>query len=153
MNLGIVELYVLLHIKYAGVEYPNMISKISGLSINEINRSISNLLEEGMIERDEGSSIKRKEARFKKAKEVHKHHSYYKLSRKGKIFVRKMNANWLKNYFENLIGSNAFNFILNDKKADSQLIEKMIENKIITKNRRRTKFCYALAYFLMKHIG
>ena len=151
--MNVVEIYILLHLKYAGVEYAKMISKITGLELNEINNAIKNLVSHGLIERDEGKAIKRKEARFKKAKEVHKHHSYYRLSRNGKIFVRKMNGAWLKKYFKNLIGGNALDFILSNEKFEDQLIEKMVENKIITKNKRRTKFCNSLAYFISKHIG
>ena len=64
-----------------------------------------------------------------------------------------MNGAWLKKYFKNLIGGNALDFILSNEKFEDQLIEKMVENKIITKNKRRTKFCNSLAYFISKHIG
>ncbi len=93
--MNVVEIYILLHLKYAGVEYAKMISKITGLELNEINNAIKNLVSHGLIERDEGKAIKRKEARFKKAKEVHKHHSYYKLTEEGKIMVRNMDEKWL----------------------------------------------------------
>ena len=88
--MNVIELYIMLHLKYAGVEYAKMISKISGLPLEDINNAIKNLMEEGFIERDEGKAIKRKEARFKKAKEVHKHHSYYKLTEKGKVTLRNL---------------------------------------------------------------
>ena len=66
--MNVVEIYILLHLKYAGVEYAKMISKITGLELNEINNAIKNLVSHGLIERDEGKAIKRKEARFKKSK-------------------------------------------------------------------------------------
>ena len=78
-----VHLYVLAHLKRAGVDYAKMMAKVSGLSIELINDAIGDLLELGLVERDSGSAIKRSKARFKKAFEVHKHHTYYRLSRKG----------------------------------------------------------------------
>ena len=121
--MNLVELYIMLHLKYAGIEYSKMISKISGLPINEVNNEIRKLMNNGIIERDEGKVVKRKEARFKKSYEVHKHHTYYKLTDKGKHTLREMDEKWFKNYFEN-VGR--------------------IENK---------KFAKILAYFIGKHIG
>ena len=90
-----IELYIMFHLKYAGVEYAKMISKMTGLELNEVNNAIKNLISYGLVERDEGKAIKRKNARFKKAKEVHKHHSYYKLTEKGKIMLRSIDEEWI----------------------------------------------------------
>ena len=98
-----VHLYVLVHLKKARVDYAKMMAKISGLPIELINDAIKDLMELGLIERDSGSAIKRSRARFKKAFEVHKHHTYYRLSRKGELFVRSINEKWLKRYFNSLI--------------------------------------------------
>jgi len=97
-----VHLYVLTHLKRAGVDYAKMMAKVSGLSIELINDAIGDLLELGLVERDSGSAVKRSRARFKKAFEVHKHHSYYKLSREGELFVRSIDERWLKRYFNGL---------------------------------------------------
>jgi predicted transcriptional regulator len=78
-------------------------AKVSGLPLELINDAIVDLLEIGLIERDPGSAIKRSKARFKKAFEVHKHHTYYRLSREGELFVRSIDGSWLKDYFNALL--------------------------------------------------
>jgi len=97
-----VHLYVLAHLKKAGVDYTKMMAKISGLPLELIEDAIQDLIEIGLIERDSGSAIKRSKARFKKAFEVHKHHTYYRLSREGELFVRSIDERWLKRYFNGL---------------------------------------------------
>ena len=98
-----VHLYVLSHLKRAGVDYAKMMAKVSGLPLELINDAIGDLLEIGLIERDPGSAIKRSKARFKKAFEVHKHHTYYRLSREGELLVRSIDGSWLKEYFNSLL--------------------------------------------------
>lgn len=78
-----VHLYVLAHLKKAGVDYAKMMVKMSELPLSLIEDAIRDLMEAGLVERDSGSAIKRSKARFKKAFEVHKHHTYYRLSREG----------------------------------------------------------------------
>ena len=46
--MNIAELYILLHLKYAGIEYAKMISKISGLPLEDVNDSIKNLMNKGI---------------------------------------------------------------------------------------------------------
>ncbi|WP_457741302.1 DUF2250 domain-containing protein [Thermococcus sp.] len=91
-----IHLYVLVHLKKASVDYAKMMAKMSSLPLELIEDSINDLLELGLIERDSGSAIKRSRARFKKAFEVHKHHTYYHLSREGELFVRSIDERWLK---------------------------------------------------------
>ncbi|NJF24634.1 DUF2250 domain-containing protein [Thermococcus sp. Bubb.Bath] len=98
-----VHLYVLAHLKKAGVDYAKMMAKMSELPLSLIEDAVRDLMEVGLVERDSGSAIKRSKARFKKAFEVHKHHTYYRLSREGELFVRKIDEKWLKEYFNNLI--------------------------------------------------
>ncbi|ASJ03454.1 hypothetical protein A3L09_09370 [Thermococcus profundus] len=97
-----VHLYVLAHLKKAGVDYAKMMAKMSELPLSLIEDAIRDLTEAGLVERDSGSAIKRSKARFKKAFEVHKHHTYYRLSREGELFVRRIDGRWLKEYFNSL---------------------------------------------------
>ncbi|NJE85867.1 DUF2250 domain-containing protein [Thermococcus sp. CX2] len=97
-----VHLYVLLHLKRAGVDYAKMMARMTELDVQTINDAIRDLIELGLVERDSGSAIKRSKARFKKAFEVHKHHTYYRLSRRGDLLVRSIDERWLKSYFNGL---------------------------------------------------
>lgn len=106
-----IHLYILLHIKKAGVEYAKMIAKMTEIDLEIVNKSIEDLMKLGLIERDSGSAVKRSKARFKKAFEVRKHHTYYKLSREGELFVRKVDERWLKRFFDDLIGKGAFKLL------------------------------------------
>ena len=69
------------------------------MPLEDVNDSIKNLMNKGYVERAEGKAIKRKDARFKKAKEVHRHHSYYRLTEKGKLLLRKIDEKWLNEHF------------------------------------------------------
>ncbi len=144
-KLNIVDVYVLLHLKKAGVDYAKMMAKVTGLPIEKINESVEKLMKEGLIERDEGSAIKRSKARFKKAHEVHKHHTYYRLSRLGELTVRKMDKKWAKNFFEEL-GLN-YREIAKKKVLSDELISVgLISIGFVTKKGKKTKFFEALSY-------
>lgn len=111
MNLSPLEIYIILHLKRANVEYAKMIMKLTHLSLDKIENAITSLENKGLVERDSGSAIKRTRARFKKAKEVHKHHSYYHLSKEGSLLARRINEKFLEDYFDSLLGSNGFKLL------------------------------------------
>ncbi len=151
MELSPLELYILLHLKRAGVDYAKMIMKVTALDLNNITNAINSLEKKGLVERDYGSAIKRTKARFKKAKEVHKHHSYYKLSKSGSILVREINGDFLRDYF-NSIMVNGYDFIkqlslsnfediCKDVNGDCKEIKNdLISMNFITQSGRKTKF-------------
>jgi predicted transcriptional regulator len=135
-----------------------MMAKVSGLPLELINDAIGDLLEIGLIERDPGSAIKRSKARFKKAFEVHKHHTYYRLSREGEFFVRSIDEAWLKDYFDSLFpgGWNAVK-ALKSARSFNELPKELRDEKVrdelllyhpITPNGRKTKFLRLLMEFL-----
>ncbi len=145
--LSIEQLYVLLHLRKAKVDYAKMMAKLTGLPLERINESIAALMEMGFVERDSGSTIKKSKAKFKKAYEVHKHHTYYKLTRKGEIFVRKIDESWLEDYFEKF-GRNTFQQLLELAKkgklnADSEILRKL---GFMSEKGRKTKFLQAFCY-------
>ncbi len=110
-DLTPVHLYILLHLKRAKVDYAKMMAKMSHVDLDIVNSCIEDLTKAGLIERDSGSAIKRSKAKFKKAFEVRKHHTYYRLSRKGEQFVRKIDRRWLREYFDSTIGEGAFDVV------------------------------------------
>ncbi|NJE41877.1 DUF2250 domain-containing protein [Thermococcus sp. GR6] len=156
-----IHLYVLVHLKKANVEYAKMIVKMTELPLGMINSAITDLMEAGLVERDSGSAVKRSKARFKKAFEVHKHHTYYRLSREGELFVRSIDEKWLKCYF-NAIFPDGWKFIgvliksrdFEDtcKKAKAKncagLKEELILYRFITSTGRKTRFFKLFCKFL-----
>ncbi|AMQ17928.1 DUF2250 domain-containing protein [Thermococcus peptonophilus] len=153
-----VHLYVLSHLKKAGVDYAKMMAKISELPLSLIEDAVRDLMEAGLIERDSGSAIKRSKARFKKAFEVHKHHTYYRLSREGELFVRRIDEKWLKEYFNSLF-PNGWKVIkglsrsgkfedLPQEFQREEIQEELLVYRFITPSGRATRFFSFLVEFL-----
>ncbi|AIU70668.1 hypothetical protein TEU_10170 [Thermococcus eurythermalis] len=154
-----VHLYVLTHLKKAGVDYAKMMAKMGGLPLELIEDAINDLLELRLIERDSGSAIKRSRARFKKAFEVHKHHTYYRLSREGELFVRSIDERWLKRYFDGLFpnGWKAIQALAESKdlneagrrvSIDGETLEGLKILRFVTEKGRKTEFFRRLWEFL-----
>jgi len=154
-----VHLYVLVHLKKAGVDYAKMMVKVSGLPLELIEDAVNDLLELGLIERDSGSAIKRSKARFKKAFEVHKHHTYYRLSREGELFVRSIDERWLKRYFNALFpdGWGVVNALAESRdvreagrkvQIEEETLEELRILRFVTEKGRKTEFFRRLWEFL-----
>ncbi len=154
-----IHFYILLHLKKAGVDYANMMAKMTELDVFLIKDAINDLLEAGLIERDSGSAVKRSKARFKKAFEVHKHHTYYRLSRKGELFLRSINEEWVKRYFTKLFSRYDIVHML-AKSSDFQeackklgkecetLRNELILHRFITPSGKKTQFFKLFSAFL-----
>ncbi len=148
--LSPVELYVILHLKKAGVDYAKMMAKLTGLPVETINDAVFSLMEKGLLERDSGSAIKRSRARFKKAHEVHKHHTYYKLTREGELFARKVDERWMRSYFRKILGQDIMPELVelsrHGKLKSESKAEKLREIGFLTDKGRKTKFFQAFCY-------
>ena len=159
MPLTPLQLYILLHIKKAGVEYAKMIMKMTEVDLKNIQEAIDSLMSMGLLERDSGSAIKRTRARFKRASEVHKHHTYYRLSRRGILEVRKIDERYLQNYFDMLLGKEGFKAIkLLAKERDfdeicsvlldcEEMRKKLVKYGFMTESGRKTRFFMRFAEF------
>ncbi|NPA75340.1 MAG: DUF2250 domain-containing protein [Euryarchaeota archaeon] len=159
MNPSPVELYILLHLKRAGVEYAKMIMKLTELPLDEIQNAIAGLLERGLIKRDSGSAIKRTRARFKLASEVHKHHTYYHLSREGVLYVRKIDGEFMQDYFNSLLGPGGFECVKTLHRAHSfkdacqnnnaceKFRDTLIKYRMLTESGKKTRFFDMFADF------
>ncbi|MCL4344565.1 MAG: DUF2250 domain-containing protein [Thaumarchaeota archaeon] len=86
------ETVVLRHLKLARIDYGKSIALSTGIDLQQILVLLEKLEEQGLIERVQGDSIKRENAKFKLSREVHKHHLYYRLTRKGKFLLRESKA-------------------------------------------------------------
>ncbi len=139
-DLTPIHLYVLLHLKRAKVDYAKMMAKLSHIKVEAINSCIEDLVKAGLVERDSGSAIKRSKAKFKKAFEVRKHHTYYKLTREGERFVRRIDERWLRDYFDSLMGDGTFEDLMelrNGKRC--KRLEKFIQNGLATPSGRLSR--------------
>jgi len=160
MDLSPLEIYIILHLKRANVEYAKMIMKLTKVNLDRIENAIESLERKELVERDSGSSIKRTRAKFKKAKEVHKHHSYYHLSKEGSLLARKIDDRFLEDYFDSILGPSAFKFIKSllsenfeeackhmDVDCD-EFREFLIRENFITPSGNRTKFLRLFLSFI-----
>ncbi len=108
-----VSLYILAHLHRAGIDYAKSIAKMAGIPQSTVENTLRKLEEVGLIERAGASSVKRSEARFKLSHEVHKHHTYYSLSREGKHFFRELKRGGVEKHLSEFSGFDfAFDLLL-----------------------------------------
>lgn len=82
------EIRIMMHLKKARVDYAFSISRAIGSSVEAVENELEKLEEKGLVEKVFGRGLKRTKAKMKRSPEVTKHHTYYKLSRKGKEILR-----------------------------------------------------------------
>ncbi len=99
-----VSIYILVHLHRAGIDYARSIAKMANIPQNTVENALKLLEEKKLIEKAGTTSIKRSEARFKLSHEVHKHHTYYSLSRKGKHLVRELRNGEIERYLSEFFG-------------------------------------------------
>ena len=78
-------LRVLEHFRLARVDYAKNVAKYTEISRDLVASSIRELESHGLLERYTNTSVKKTDARLKKSAEVHKHHTYYEITRSGII--------------------------------------------------------------------
>ena len=76
-------LKVLEHFRIAKVDYAKNVTKYTEIQRNIVNSCIQELERFGFLERYTNTSIKRSVAKLKKSPEVHKHHTYFQITRSG----------------------------------------------------------------------
>ena len=96
-------LQVLEHLRIANVDYGKSIMKNTKIPIDQVVTLFDDLEKFGLIERVSGATVKNTEAKFKLSHEVHKHHTYYRLTRVGDHLLRQLSEEELvKAYAEYL---------------------------------------------------
>jgi len=103
-SLTLLHIYILVHLRRANVDYAKSIAKTVKISQYEVENALKDLENLGLVERIHGSAIKRTDARFKLSYEVHKHHTYYSLTKLGERITRKLRDGLLRDYLENITG-------------------------------------------------
>ncbi len=118
-------LEVIKHLRKANVDYGKSIILNTKIPIQEVVELLDQLEMLGLIERVHGATVKNTEARFKLSKEVHKHHTYYTLTREGDHLLRHLNEEELIRAYIDLVKNDQFALnilkIANEVKIDHAL--------------------------------
>ncbi|BFH72496.1 DUF2250 domain-containing protein [Sulfurisphaera javensis] len=101
-------LEILKHLKKANVDYGKSIMLNTKIPIQEVVDLLDKLEKIGLIERVHGATLKNTEAKFKLSKEVHKHHTYYRLTREGDHLLRQLDENTLIEGYIELVKNDQF---------------------------------------------
>lgn len=79
---------VLKHLDLAKVDYAKNVSKHIDIPISKVQENLKFLESLGLVSKFTKTSIKRRVAKLKLSPEVHKHHTYYEISKFGHQAIR-----------------------------------------------------------------
>lgn len=99
-------LKILRHLKVANVDYGKSIMKNTKIPIDQVVMLLDDLEKMGLVERVPGATVKNTEAKFKLSHEVHKHHTYYRLSRLADHLLRNLTEEELIRAYAELVRNN-----------------------------------------------
>ncbi|MGC9105335.1 MAG: DUF2250 domain-containing protein [Thermoprotei archaeon] len=106
-------LMILRHLRVANVDYGKSIMKNTKIPIDQVVVLLDDLERMGLVERVPGATVKNTEAKFKLSHEVHKHHTYYRLTRLGDHLFRNLTEDELiKAYADFVKGNNDYLTVL-----------------------------------------
>jgi len=101
-------LEILKHLRKANVDYGKSIMLNTKIPIDQVVDLLDQLEKIGLIERVHGATLKNTEAKFKLSKEVHKHHTYYTLTREGDHLLRQLDEKALIDGYVDLVRNDQF---------------------------------------------
>ncbi|MCW6168356.1 MAG: DUF2250 domain-containing protein [Thermoplasmatales archaeon] len=81
---------VLRHMSVAKVDYAKNVRKYTEIPLIAVNTYLEILLKYRYLTHYTNTSIKRSSAKLKKSAEVHKHHTYYEITREGEIALKSL---------------------------------------------------------------
>jgi len=91
-----IRLKIALHLHEAGVDYPYSIARSNDLDMEKVESELEEMMRTGLVKRGGASSVKRSDDAFKRSQEVHKHHTYYGLTRQGEMALREIKRRALR---------------------------------------------------------
>lgn len=129
-------LRVLEHFRLAKVDYAKNIMRYTEIRRPVVQACLLVLERKGLIEKYTNTSIKRTEAKLKKSAEVHKHHTYFQITKAGYSALKSIDA---RSYL-NALGKDCIEKILKRKEREqgNAKCEKMIKMGILDKNLQLT---------------
>ncbi len=119
-------LQILRHLRIANVDYGKSIMKNTKIPIDQVVTLLDDLERMGLVERVPGATVKNTEAKFKLSHEVHKHHTYYRLTRLGDHLLRNLTEDELIKAYADFMKSN------NDYLTVLSLAEKLNADHALT---------------------
>ena len=105
-------LRVLKHMQLAKVDYAKNITKYTEIRMDVVNNCLKYLKEIDAVTIYRNTSVKRTAAKLKKSSEVHKHHTYYSITKTGtgllneitpKLYLETMDISALNIFFRKKI--------------------------------------------------
>lgn len=127
---------VLEHFRLAKVDYAKNITRYTDINRDIVQGCLRELENYGFIEKFTNTSIKRTEAKLKRSAEVHKHHTYFQLTRSGITVLKSIDARSYLDY----LGQECID-ILGKRKMEEdqvQLYDKMIGMGLMDKDLKLT---------------
>ena len=130
-------LRVLEHFRLAKVDYAKNIMRYTEIRRPIVQSCLLVLEKNGLIEKYTNTSIKRTEAKLKKSAEVHKHHTYFQLTKAGYSMLKDIEP---ESYLE-LLGRECLEKILRKKERESgdERCGRLIRMGILDRNLELTK--------------
>ncbi|NOZ76484.1 MAG: DUF2250 domain-containing protein [Euryarchaeota archaeon] len=80
---------ILIHLRAARSDYVKSLARNLGVPGERVQDKLDCLLEQGLVEKVPSGILKRKHARLKRKLATHQHHTYYTLSRRGDLLLRR----------------------------------------------------------------
>lgn len=107
-GLSPLELYALLHLEQAGTDYALSLARAARVDLEATMGALEALEARGLAERRaHGSALKNTVARMKLSREVRKHHTYYTLTREGRLLARRIRHGLLGECIDRAAGEGA----------------------------------------------
>lgn len=130
-------LRILEHFRLAKVDYAKNIMRYTEIQRSIIISSLRELERYGFIEKYTNTSIKRTEAKLKRSAEVHKHHTYFQITRAGSIVLKTID---IPGYLD-FLGEECIAML--KRKADRDLhdrkCDKMLKMGLLDRNMNLTE--------------
>lgn len=130
-------LRVLEHFRLAKVDYAKNITRYTEIPRPTVLECLEILQDDALIEKFTNTSIKRTQAKLKKSAEVHKHHTYFQLTKLGIDTLKSIEA---PAYLE-LIGEDCISRLKRKKErhAEDEKCERMKRMGLLDKHLELTK--------------
>ena len=120
---------VLRHMSVAKVDYAKNVRKYTEIPLIAVNTYLEILLKDGYLTHYTNTSIKRSSAKLKKSAEVHKHHTYYEITREGEIALKSLTPLVYLKLLDSTNLENLLNFRKSGSSRDPKLSKMGLLNK------------------------
>lgn len=129
-------LRVLEHFRIAKVDYARNVTKYTEIQREEVANCIRELEKYGFLEKYTNTSIKRSAAKLKKSAEVHKHHTYFKITRNGVLALNKITPSAYLHY----LAGDCLSLLEGDKQPSKEdRIERIVRMGLLDKTLHTTE--------------